>query len=184
MSKLTTHKDKTVTWRLLRQVKHLIRTGRLKVTDIEEDQLRVAAVVRSYQLGSAGTDGRLPNAPDGFRLLLSQGQEVKAALDFHYKGARLFFTHMVIGHQLDEFVTALNLLEETYRSEKKVFEVAHVDIPLAHQIHLIASSASKQRLYRLADGAIHKISDRHLQKETDRLQKRSQPITAISHTMS
>ena len=174
---MQTLNDKAVLTRLIRQVKNLVRLGKVPAANSVGETIRLAMAIKVYHIPLADEVEIDIMRPNGIRILLAGKTGVTAGLDFHYKGKRLFFTHLIKGRHLEIFVNGINKMEEQYRTEKTIFELGYIELLYTHRLFLTVFNLKKTCFYRYHENKVQKISIEVIRNESIRINKNKQQLS-------
>jgi len=107
-------------------------------------------------------------APEGIRLLFENGDDIVLALDFTFRGKRMFLSAAHgPGHFLDTFVQSINALEKKCRKEPGVQTVELVYFILFTGPCLMLKSGRTLRFFHFVKGRLREITHTKLEKQVE-----------------
>lgn len=161
---------------LIRQTRSLIKKKAIPFPETAESNYKIAAIFPIQQLKSYSKPEITTSLPEGYRALISDNNNIILALNFYNRGNRLHFSHAFDGAVLDEFISAINELAETYLTKKDKYRLCCIEFLHAGQPYLGIFTKSAIYLYTYQEGLLTKITKAQLRSKLIKIQSKVQPI--------
>jgi hypothetical protein len=163
--------------RIMRHVRKLVNSGALKLSADHGALLTLGFAFDVQWVGAANMASKRFGEPGGIGVLLLYEQDVIASLDLHFRGKWLKFSHAQKGRSLDHLVTALNLLEANYQSDRQRYSILQLHFPISRGLYFNVTDGSSSALFQYAGGELHSIEAEELKTHFDEIIKNRRPLT-------
>lgn len=115
--------------------------------------------------------------PEGVRVILASNNGVEAALDFYLTNDDINYTHSLAGSHLQEFIAALNALEQLYKTNKSYYHLACIDFHYATHPYLVVFNTHSAIWYNYFKDNILRLKPIDLKKQIGHLSKSTRKKT-------
>ena len=150
---------------LIRNISRLIKNEVIPLQDLKSATLTIGFVLDIHLIRAIEVNKMDFGKPEGIRVLLLNEKKVVSILDFYCSAKNIRFSNALVGDDVREFVSILNMMEKKYQPHKEPNELSYLHFFLSPSTYIMVSQPNGADYFKHNDKKVLKINKKILQSE-------------------